>query len=121
MLSKPLVLILVSCLLWAGIIAVAIVVTSGITISTGWVVAGAAILFFGACLVVMAREYQQAIELPDSFATADTPDRELSLALEAMGVHPRTELHDKFYEVGRGRVPDHRGRPIPHKVRSNQP
>lgn len=77
MLSKPLVLILVSCLLWAGIISAVILVATGITIPTEWVIGSAVVLFFGACVVVLAREYHHAIGLPDSFATADTPDRKL--------------------------------------------
>jgi hypothetical protein len=61
--SKVLIVLLASCLFWAGGISLVVMWFAGTTVTTGWIVAGALVLALLVWLAVMSHEIRHAIEL----------------------------------------------------------
>lgn len=69
--SKTLILLVAACLVWIGILSVAFLAFSGMSLSSGWIVAGALFFAVVAWVLVMFREIRGAITLPDTSATGE--------------------------------------------------
>lgn len=69
--SKTLILLVAACLVWIGILSVAFLAFSGMSVSSGWIVAGALLFAVVAWVLVMFREVRGAITLPDTSATGE--------------------------------------------------
>lgn len=67
-----LILLVAACLVWIGILSLAFLAFSGMSFSSGWIVAGALFFAVMAWVVVMFREFRGAIALPD---TSDIGER----------------------------------------------
>jgi fatty acid desaturase len=73
--SKLLILLVVSCLLWIGIISFAITLFTGSGLSAVWIIAGVLLLATLIWVVVMFREFQNAIEIPEYFPPVEREAR----------------------------------------------
>lgn len=69
-----LILVGVACLAWITLFSVVFVNLTGIAPSNSWLVAIALIFASTAWVLVMIREFRDAVELPDSFAANDPYD-----------------------------------------------
>jgi hypothetical protein len=63
--SKLLILLVFSCLVWIGIISCGIMLLVGNGFSVGWIVAGVLLLATLIWVVVMFREFRNAVEIPE--------------------------------------------------------
>ncbi|RYD31908.1 MAG: hypothetical protein EOP85_22275, partial [Verrucomicrobiaceae bacterium] len=70
------ILLVAACLVWIGIISVAVLIFSGMSISTGWLIAGALFCAVMAWVLIMAREIRDAIVLPDAVEIGDRTNGE---------------------------------------------
>lgn len=71
--SKVLILLVASCLMWIGLLSLAVAFFLGATGGTVWIVAGALLIAFCLGVAVMVNEFRCAIDLPDDFnEEADT-------------------------------------------------
>ena len=61
--SKVLIVLLASCLFWAGGISLAVMWFAGTSVTTGWIVVGALVLAVLVWLAVMSHEIRHAIAL----------------------------------------------------------
>lgn len=73
--SKLLILLVVSCLIWIWIISFGVMLLSGSGISVGWIVAGVLLLATLIWVVVMFREFRDAIEIPEYFPPLEREPR----------------------------------------------
>lgn len=69
---KVLILLVAACLAWIGLLSAAFLMLGGTTVATGWIVAGALALAALAWILVMFREIQNSVQMPDHF-TNDEP------------------------------------------------
>jgi membrane protein implicated in regulation of membrane protease activity len=86
--SKILILLVAACLVWVGIISLAVAVFSG-SVSSGWVVAGAIVLAVMAWVLVMAREIRGAVTVPDSSAVGERHEGEYDIEGASTVSRPR--------------------------------
>ncbi|RYD24048.1 MAG: hypothetical protein EOP88_01805 [Verrucomicrobiaceae bacterium] len=86
--SKILILLVAACLVWVGIISLAVAVFSG-SVSSGWVVAGAVVLAIMAWVLVMAREIRDAVTAPDESAAGERHAGEYDLTGASTVSRPR--------------------------------
>lgn len=86
--SKILILLVAACLVWVGIISLAVAVFSG-SVSFGWVVAGAIVLAVMAWLLVMAREIRGAVTVPDTSAVGERHEGEYDMEGTSTVSRPR--------------------------------
>ncbi|MEO5716689.1 MAG: hypothetical protein ABIT37_24635 [Luteolibacter sp.] len=91
--SRILILLLASCFIWIGAIALAIVCFMGTTVTTGWIIAGALLVALAVWVIVMAGEIRNAVNHSDHFepertVPVPTPDEESGLFM-ASGSEPK--------------------------------
>jgi len=65
--SRTLILLLASCFIWIGAIALAIVCFMGTSVSTGWIIAGGLVVALAIWVIVMAGEIRNAVNHSDHF------------------------------------------------------
>lgn len=66
-----LILLAAACLAWIGILSLAFMAFLGTGVSAGWIFAGALLLALAVWVVVMFREFKQAIRMRESFSPDD--------------------------------------------------
>ena len=69
--SKVLILFLAACLMWIGMITLAVVSLTGVGVSVGWMIGGVLGVAILVWLVVMAGEYRNAMDDPEAFSDDD--------------------------------------------------
>jgi|GEM_PF-4169441 len=65
--SRILILLLASCFIWIGAIALAIVCFMGTSVTTGWIIAGGLVVALAVWVIVMAGEIRNAVVHSDHF------------------------------------------------------
>jgi len=70
-----LILLVVSCLAWIGIISCGVALFLGSGIPVGWIVAGILLLATLIWVAVMFREFRDAIEIPEYFPPVEREAR----------------------------------------------
>lgn len=87
--SKILILLVAACLVWIGIISLAVLAFSGMAVSSGWIVAGALAFAVVAWVLVMAREIRSAVTMPDTSAVGERLEGEYDMTGESTLSRPR--------------------------------
>lgn len=116
--SKVLILLVASCLVWIGMIALAVLALSGIPFSSGWIAAGALFFAIAAWIIVMFREMRESFFLPDSNCGSDRHQH----PFPAMGNEPACSQQDHETRIftHRAILPLSNRKATPRKLRSKR-
>lgn len=117
--SKVLVVIVAACLIWIGLISLAIVLVSGASISVGWIIAGVLALAGVVWGLVMMREIRDAIKLPDTSAFGNRAEEEFDSKGNSTVARPRFGTGGRIFTGRRTIILDRIQKVRPRKLRSS--
>jgi hypothetical protein len=116
--AKPLILLLAACLVWTGILSLGYLAFTKLALSSGWIIGGALAFAVVAWLLVMFREFRQAIPMPDFSANGERTAGDYEPAGNASEIRPRADIHCRLF-FGR-RVTTATGRGAQTRIRKRR-